>query len=183
MFPLEKRIKLCDYMGRVRNLLRFSTRWIPWIASGAAATYRRLPENSQNEIQAVAKEPRKWSKSLESAWDSSKIGAEHFKITSGILANILIGRRVSKKEKIQAKEDLAALSIIVPPLRVFMIPGSQVLLGIMARATPWRLIPDDWIPINALKSVREEEEPASLEKESSVVRRLLGRKKDSDGNS
>ena len=97
-------------MGRVRNLLRFSTRWIPWIASGAAATYRRLPENSQNEIKAVAKEPRKWSKSLESAWDSSKIGAEHFKITSGILANILIGRRVSKKEKIQAKEDLAALA-------------------------------------------------------------------------
>ena len=63
-----------------------------------------------------------------------------------------------------------------------MIPGSQVLLGIMARATPWRLIPDDWIPINALKSVREGE-PTSLEKESSVVKRLLGRKKDSDRNS
>jgi len=169
-------------MGRVRNFFRFSTRWALWIVTGAAANYKRLPENSQNEIKEIAKEPGKWAKSLESAWDSSKIGAEHFKSTSGILANILIGRRVSKKEKIQAKEDLASLSIIVPPLRVFMIPGSQVLLGIMARVTPWRLIPDDWIPINALKSVRDWS-PASLEKESSVVRRLLGRKKSNNPNS
>ena len=26
----------------------------------------------------------------------------------------------------------------------------------MARVTPWKLIPDEWIPINALKTVREE---------------------------
>ena len=168
-------------MGGVRNLLRFSTRWILWIATGAAANYKRLPENSQNAIKEIAKEPGKWGKSLESAWDSSKIGAEHFKITSGILANILIGRRISKKEKIQAKEDLAALSIIVPPLRVFMIPGSQVLLGIMARVSPWRLFPDDWIPIDALKSVRDGGS-ISLEKESSVVSKLLGRKKSNNAN-
>lgn len=142
--------------------------------TGTAAAYRRLPDKSQNEIKEVAKEPGKWGESIEKAWDSSKIGAEHFKQTSAILSSILIGRRVSRKERIQARDDLAALSLVVPPLRVFMIPGSQVLLGIMARVTPWRLIPDDWVPINALKKVRDEE-TKSLDEESNLVRRLLRR--------
>jgi len=149
-------------------------RWLPGRATGTAAAYRRLPDKSQNEIKEVAKEPSKWGESIEKAWDTSKIGAEHFKRTSATLSSILIGRRVSRTERIQAREDLAALSLVVPPLRVFMIPGSQVLLGIMARVTPWRLVPDDWVPINALKKVREEES-SSLDEESSLVRRLLRR--------
>ncbi|MEC7708567.1 MAG: hypothetical protein VYA39_02450 [Candidatus Thermoplasmatota archaeon] len=161
-------------MGRLRNFVGFIVRWLPWVATGTASAFRRLPDKSQNEIKEVAKEPSKWGESIEKAWDTSKIGAEHFKRTSATLSSILIGRRVSRKERIQAKEDLAALSLIVPPLRVFMIPGSQVLLGIMARVTPWRLVPDDWVPINALKKVREEESN-SLEEESSLVRRLLRR--------
>ena len=136
--------------------------------------YRRLPDKSQNEIKEVAKEPSKWGDSIEKAWDTSKIGAEHFKQTSTTLSSILIGRRVSRKDRIRARDDLAALSLVVPPLRVFMIPGSQVLLGIMARVTPWRLVPDDWVPISALKKVREEES-TSLDDESSLVRRLLRR--------
>jgi len=144
------------------------------VATGTAAAYRKLPDNSQNEIKEVAKEPSKWGESIEKAWDTSKIGAEHFKKTSATLSSILIGRRVSRKDRIQARDDLAALSLVVPPLRVFMIPGSQVLLGIMARVTPWRLVPDDWVPISALKKVREEES-TSLDEESSLVRRLLRR--------
>jgi len=161
-------------MGRIRNYAGFMVRWLPWVATGTAAAYRRLPDKSQNEIKEVAKEPSKWGESIEKAWDTSKIGAEHFKQTSATLSSILIGRRVSRKERIQARDDLAALSLVVPPLRVFMIPGSQVLLGIMARVTPWRLVPDDWVPISALKKVREEE-PESLDEESSLVRRLLRR--------
>tara|TARA_Y100001960_G_scaffold84876_1_gene90716 strand:+ start:3271 stop:3756 length:486 start_codon:yes stop_codon:yes gene_type:complete len=161
-------------MGRVRKLILFLVRWIPWVATGAAASYRMLPDKSQDEIKEVAQDPGKWGESIENAWDTSKIGAEHFKRTSGTLANIMIGRKVSSLERKQAREDLAAMSLFVPPLRVFMIPGSQVLLGIMARVTPWRLVPDDWIPVNALKKVREEK-PESLEKESSLVRRLLRR--------
>jgi len=149
-------------------------RWLPWVATGTAAAYRRLPDKSQHEIKKVAKEPSKWGESIEKAWDTSKIGAEHFKQTSATLSSILIGRRVSRKDRIQARDDLAALSLVVPPLRVFMIPGSQVLLGIMARVTPWRLVPDDWVPISALKKVREDE-PKSLDEESSLVRRLLRR--------
>ena len=126
------------------------------MATGTAAAYRKLPDKSQNEIKEVAKEPSKWGESIEKAWDTSKIGAEHFKQTSATLSSILVGRRD------------------VPPLRVFMIPGSQVLLGIMARVTPWRLVPDDWVPISALKKVREEES-TSLDEESSLVRRLLRR--------
>ena len=144
------------------------------MATGTAAVYRRLPDKSQNEIKEVAKEPSKWGDSIEKAWDTSKIGAEHFKQTSTTLSSILIGRRVSRKDRIRARDDLAALSLVVPPLRVFMIPGSQVLLGIMARVTPWRLVPDDWVPISALKKVREEES-TSLDDESSLVRRLLSR--------
>ena len=161
-------------MGRIRNFGGLLARWLPWIATGSAAAYRALPDKSQNEIKEVAKEPSKWGESVEKAWDTSKIGAEHFKRTSATLSSILIGRRVSRNERIQARDDLAALSLVVPPLRVFMIPGSQVLLGIMARVTPWRLIPDDWVPINALKKVREKETPP-LDEESSLVRRLLRR--------
>ena len=144
------------------------------MATGTAAAYRRLPDKSQNEIKEVAKEPSKWGDSIEKAWDTSKIGAEHFKQTSATLSSILIGRRVSRKDRIQARDDLAALSLVVPPLRVFMIPGSQVLLGIMARVTPWRFVPDDWVPVSALKKVREEES-ISLDEESSLVSRLLRR--------
>lgn len=142
------------------------------MASGAAVAFRRLPESSQADIKEVAKEPGKCGQAIEKAWDSSKIGSEHFKETSGTLARILIGRKVSKREKVDARKDLAALSVIVPPLRVFMIPGSQVLLGIMARVTPWRLIPDDWIPIGALKTTRDSPDH-SLDQESHLVRRLI----------
>jgi len=161
-------------MGRFRKFAVFMVRWLPWVATGTAAAYRKLPDKSQNEIKEVAKEPSKWGESIEKAWDTSKIGAEHFKQTSATLSSILIGRRVSRKDRIQARDALAALSLVVPPLRVFMIPGSQVLLGIMARVTPWRLVPDDWVPISALKKVREEES-TSLDEESSLVRRLLRR--------
>ena len=161
-------------MGRLRKFAGFVVRWLPWVATGTAAAYRNLPDKSQNEIKEVAKEPVKWGESIEKAWDTSKIGAEHFKQTSATLSRILLGRRVSRKDRIQARDDLAALSLVVPPLRVFMIPGSQVLLGIMARVTPWRLIPGDWVPIDALKKVRKEE-PTSLNEESSLVRRLLKR--------
>ena len=160
-------------MGRIANSVKFLFRWLPWVVTGTSSTYRSLSEESKEEIKVVVKEPRKWGESIESTWDSTKIGAEHFKETSGILANILIGRRVSRKERLQARDDLASLSIIVTPLRFFMIPGSQVLLGIMARVTPWRLIPDEWIPINALKKARGE--PDSIEKEVGMVMRLIGR--------
>ena len=141
-------------MGRFRKFAGFVLRWLPWMATGTAAAYRKLPDKSQNEIKEVAKEPGKWGESIEKAWDTSKIGAEHFKQTSATLSRILLGRRVSRKDRNQARDDLAALSLVVPPLRVFMMPGSLVLLGIMARVTPWRLIPDDWVPITALKRVR-----------------------------
>ncbi len=175
MFLLAERTKQSDWMGRIANSCRLVVRWFPWIFSGAASTFRKLPENSKDDIKDVAKNPDRWRKSIERAWDSSKIGADQFKETSRILSNILIGRNISKKERIAARDNLASLSIIVPPLGVFMIPGSQILLGIMARVTPWRLVPDDWIPIDALRTVREDGEDLSLEKESSLVSRLLGR--------
>ena len=131
----------------------------------------------QNEIYEIAKNPSKWGNSIEKAWDISKISAEHFKNTSETLANIVIGRKISKKRRKEAQNDLATLSVLIPPLRVFMIPGSHILLGILARVTPWRLIPDDWIPIKALKKIREENTDLQLQKESKTITKLLRRKK------
>lgn len=137
-----------------------------------SSNYTELPEKSKSEFIEIANDPKGWGLAIEKAWDSSKIEAENFASTSKILANILIGREISKSEKRETRENLAKLSILIPPLRVFMIPGSQVLLGIMARVTPWKLIPDDWIPINALKTVREEPSK-TLDKETSILRKLL----------
>ena len=164
-------------MRRFVNWFRNSFRMIPWIFSATYITYRRLPEKSQNEIYEIAKNPSKWGNSIEKAWDISKISAEHFKNTSETLANIVIGRKISKKRRKEAQNDLATLSVLIPPLRVFMIPGSHILLGILARVTPWRLIPDDWIPIKALKRIREENVNLQLQKESKTITKLLRRKK------
>tara|TARA_B100001996_G_scaffold198189_1_gene151736 strand:- start:147 stop:632 length:486 start_codon:yes stop_codon:yes gene_type:complete len=136
------------------------------------SNYKKLPDKSKSEFREIANDPKSWGLAIEKAWDSSKIEAENFSSTSIILANILMGRKISKTEKQEARQNLAKLSILIPPLRVFMIPGSQVLLGITARVTPWKLIPDEWIPINALKTVREEP-TKSLDKEASLLRRLL----------
>jgi hypothetical protein len=157
--------------------MKYSLRLISMVISGTYFTYRSLPEQSKNELLEVANNPDGWGKSIEIALDISKISAEHFKETSSTLANLLIGRKISKSDKLKAREDLATLSIIVPPLRVFMIPGSHILLGILANVTPWRLIPDEWIPINALKKIREGKPKKELEKESRIMTKLLRRNK------
>ena len=142
------------------------------LARNFSRNYSELPEKSKSEFLEIANDPKSWGLAIEKAWDSSKIEAENFASTSKILAHILIGRKISKSEKQEARENLAKLSILIPPLRVFMIPGSQILLGITARVTPWKLIPDEWIPINALKTVREEPSQ-TLDKETTILRRLL----------
>jgi hypothetical protein len=161
-------------MGRISTFFKSIFRWIPLLLGGAAAVIRRLPEKSRKEITEVAKNPRDWGAGIEKAWDTTKIGAEEFGETSAILAQIVLGRKVSRADKKKAKNSLADLSLVVPPLRVFMIPGSQILLGLVAFVTPWRLIPDEWIPIDALRSVREKDHSHSLEEESSKVLDQIG---------
>ena len=56
-------------MGRVGNSVRFMVRWFPWVATGAAAAYRRLPEKYQEDINDVAKEPGKWGQAIEKTWE------------------------------------------------------------------------------------------------------------------
>ena len=154
-------IRLSKLLVKIRSFTRNFSR-----------NYSKLPEKSKSEFLEIANDPKSWGLAIEKAWDSSKIEAENFASTSKILAHILIGRKISKSEKQEARENLAKLSILIPPLRVFMIPGSQILLGITARVTPWKLIPDEWIPINALKTVREEPSQ-TLDKETTILRRLL----------
>ena len=154
-------VRFSNILAKFRALIRNFSR-----------NYSELPDKSKSEFMEIANDPKSWGLAIEKAWDTSKIEAENFSSTSKILANILIGRKISKSEKQEARQNLAKLSILIPPLRVFMIPGSQILLGITARVTPWKLIPDEWIPINALKTVREEPSK-TLDKETSILRRLL----------
>ena len=91
-------------MRRFVNWFRNYFRMISWIFSATYITYRRLPEKSQNEIYEIAKNPSKWGNSIEKAWDISKISAEHFKNTSETLANIVIGRKISKKRRKEASQ-------------------------------------------------------------------------------
>jgi hypothetical protein len=144
-------------MGRLFNSIKYFFRLIPMIISGSYITYKTLPEKSKQDLLEVANNPQGWGLSIEKAWDISKISAEHFKDTSMTLANLLIGRKI--------------------PLRIFMIPGSHILLGILANVTPWRLIPDEWIPINALKKIREGVPEHKLEEESTIMKKLLRRNK------
>ena len=154
-------IRLSKLLVKIRSLIRNFSR-----------NYSELPEKSKSEFLEIANDPKSWGLAIEKAWDSSKIEAENFASTSWNLAHKIMGRKISKSEKQEARENLAKLSILIPPLRVFMIPGSQILLGITARVTPWKLIPDEWIPINALKTVREEPSQ-TLDKETTILRRLL----------
>ncbi len=164
-------------MSRLLNNIKYFLRLIPMIISGTYFSFRLLPEKTKDELVDITMNPKLWGESIEKAWDVSIISADHFKDTSLTLANLSIGRKVSKKDKIRATNDLAALSIIVPPLRIFMIPGSYIILGILSKVTPWRLIPDEWIPINALKKIREGITEDEIETETRGMRRLFRRNK------
>ena len=61
---------------------------------------------SGTELYDIAKNPNKWKKSIETAWDISKITAEHFKDTSETLANIAIGRKISKIRRMKEQSSV-----------------------------------------------------------------------------
>ena len=76
-----------------------------------SSNYTELSEKSKSEFIEIANDPKGWGLAIEKAWDSSKIEAENFASTSKILANILIGREISKSEKRETRENLAKLSL------------------------------------------------------------------------
>ncbi|MDP6010700.1 MAG: hypothetical protein QF707_02795, partial [Candidatus Poseidoniaceae archaeon] len=80
------------------------------------------------------------------AWDWTTIEAGETKDAFIILAKIALARNVSAGEMKATAEQLGELGLIIPPLRVFMLPGSWLLLGTLSKLTPWHLMPEINLP-------------------------------------
>ena len=139
--------------GRLRRLLGA----LPWAARGAYKVAKKLPKEKRQEIIAVAKNPEAWKDAISNGWDAAKIEAIEAKDAFGTLGKIVLGRKTNKTERKNAAEQLGLVSVVVPPLRVFMLPGSEILLRLVAFSVPWKLVPDKWIPFKSLKDNPDEE--------------------------
>ena len=144
--PLKKR-------SRLRRILAF----IPWAVRGGYKVAKKLPKEKRHEIIAVAKDPDAWGEAITKGWDVAKVEAIEAKDAFGTLGKIVLGRKTNKSERKQAAQQLGMVGLVVLPLRVFLIPGSEILLSVVAFAIPWRLVPDKWIPFQSLRDNPEEE--------------------------
>ncbi len=158
--PVKKR-------GRIRRMLSA----LPWAAKGAYTVAKKLPKEQRQEIIEVARDPEAWGDAVGKAWDVTKVEAVEAKEAFGTLGMIVLGRKTSKDERRQAADQLGLVGMVVPPLRVFMIPGSQILLGVVAFVIPWRLVPDRWIPFKSLKDDPEAEVKQQKQKRFKLFRR------------
>jgi hypothetical protein len=140
-----------------------------WLSFGSYALKgaRRLKEVSSKEQRAeivrVAKDPEAWGQSLTEGWDLVKDESLDLKDAFLTIYKIQLGRRTSKKERRNAVEKFALAGAFIPPLRVFSIPGSEMILGVAAFVMPLRIIPDRFLP-SILRSTNEEEIPTPSKK-------------------
>lgn len=144
--PLKKR-------SRLRRILAF----IPWAVRGGYKVAKKLPKDKRQELIAVAKDPDAWGEAIAKGWDVAKVEAIEAKDAFTTLSKIALGRKTNRSERKQATAQLGMLGLVVLPLRVFLIPGSEILLGVAAFVIPWRLVPDKWIPFQSLRDNPDEE--------------------------
>ncbi|MAK26053.1 MAG: hypothetical protein CMA02_02135 [Euryarchaeota archaeon] len=140
-----------------------------WLSFGSYALKgaRRLKAASTKEQRAeivrVAKDPEAWGQSLTEGWDLVKDESLDLKDAFLTVYKIQLGRRTSKKERRNAVKKFALAGTFIPPLRVFSIPGSEMILGVAAFVMPLRIIPDRFLP-SILRSTNEEEIPTPSKK-------------------
>ena len=140
-----------------------------WLSFGSYALKgaRRLKAASTKEQRAeivrVANVPEAWGQSLSEGWDLVKDESLDLKDAFLTVWKIQLGRRTSRKERRNAVKKFALAGVFIPPLRVFSIPGSEMILGIVAFVVPFRFIPDRFLP-SALHSISEEEMPKPSKK-------------------
>lgn len=144
--PLKKR-------GKVRRII--ST--VPWVARGAYKVAKKLPKEKRQELIQAAKDPEAWQAAIAKGWDVTKVEAIEAKDAFATLGKIVLGRKTEKTERKQAVKQLGMVGMVVPPLRVFLLPGSEILLSVVAFLMPWRLVPDKWIPFKSLRDNPEDE--------------------------
>ena len=153
--------------GRVRRVIGA----VPWVARGAYKVAKKLPKERRHEIIEVARDPDAWGKAIAKGWDIAKVEAVEGKDAFGTLGKIVIGKKTDRKERKNAVDQLGLLGMVVPPLRIFLLPGSEILLGIVAFAIPWRYVPQKWIPFKALRENPEEEVEKQKKKRLKLFRK------------
>ena len=118
---------------------------------GAKKARDAMSSEQAEAAKAIVKDPEGWGDSLSSGWD--KVKEESFELKDAFLTlyRIQIGRRTTKKERKNAVDKFAMAGTILPPLRVFSLPGAEMFLGVAAFVMPFRVIPDSMLP-NILRS-------------------------------
>ena len=144
-------------MGRGKLRLRFLS--FGSIALKGARRVKSLTTKEQRaEIARVAKDPEEWGRSLNEGWDLVKDESIDVKDAMLTLYKIQLGRRTTRQERRKTVSKLASIGVFVPPLRVFSIPGAEMILGVAAFVMPFQIIPDKILP-KALRSNSEEDTP------------------------
>ncbi len=144
--PLKKK-------GRVRKIVAV----VPLAARGAYKVAKKLPKEKRQELIDVAKDPDAWGEAIAKGWDVAKVEAVEAKDAFATLGKIALGRKTNRSERRKAAEQLGMVGLVVAPLRVFLLPGSEILLSVVAFVIPWRLVPDKWIPFKSLRDNPEDE--------------------------
>ena len=135
-----------------------------WLSFGSYALKgaRRLKALSTKEQRAeivrVAKDPEAWGESLTEGWDLVKDESLDLKDAFFTIWKIQLGRRTSRKERRNAAKKFALAGVFIPPLRVFSIPGSEMILGVAAFVMPLQIIPDRFLH-PSMRSTNDEETP------------------------
>jgi hypothetical protein len=143
--------------GKKRGKIRRVFGAVPWAARGAYKVAKKLPKEKRHEIVEVARDPDAWGEAITKGWDIAKVEAVEAKDAFGTLGKIVIGKKTDRKERRNAADQLGLVGVVVPPLRIFILPGSEILLGIVAFAIPWRFVPKKWIPFKSLRENPEGE--------------------------
>ena len=121
--------------GKLRRLFAFRG-----IALKGARRIKSLTTKEQRaEIAKVAKDPEEWGRSLNEGWDLVKDESIDVKDAMLTLYKIQLGRRTSRQERRNTVAKLASIGVFVPPLRVFSIPGAEMILGVAAFVMPFKL--------------------------------------------
>ncbi|HJM66997.1 MAG TPA: hypothetical protein QF555_05580 [Candidatus Thalassarchaeaceae archaeon] len=133
-----------------------------YFGSYALKGARRLKSLSSKEQRAeiikVAKDPEAWGESLTDGWDLVKDESLDLKDAFFTIWKIQLGRRTSRKERRNAANKFALAGVFIPPLRVFSIPGSEMILGVVAFVMPFQIIPDRFLH-PSMRSTTDEKPP------------------------
>jgi len=118
---------------------------------GAKKAKGAMSSEQAEAAKSMVKDPESWGDSLSTGWDKVKSESIDLKDSFLTLYKIQMGRRTTKKERKNAVEKFALAGTIMPPLRIFSLPGAEMFLGVAAFVMPFRVIPDSMLP-KALRS-------------------------------